>query len=263
MMVFAGLTVVFRYVFWILVIAGVGAFIWRRLKGIPIRNTGRNATEGDPITSPPEPPPFPFAPDPTLTSPTTPPTSPTSTGSPLSPPTGSNPPDQPPATPPSTAPAAESAPSSPAPTGAVPSEAAADLSPSARSGFFARSEQSTTDPGRPESGSRATVAEAVRGISMPCGLAPVVDGSVSIPNPFRVAFLTTGVTATEVGAAVADELERLGFKVSTATPTELLARRDGVEVRAVLYPTPSSAKRGFDPIFPVAPSGAIGLELAT
>jgi hypothetical protein len=98
---------------------------------------------------------------------------------------------------------------------------------------------------------------------MPCGLTPVVDGTVSIPNPFRVAFLTTAASAAEVGAGIADELERLGFVLSTSTPTELLARRDGVEMRVVLYPSPAAAKRGLDPIFPAAPTGAIGLELVT
>jgi hypothetical protein len=107
------------------------------------------------------------------------------------------------------------------------------------------------------------VAEALRGITMPCGLSPVVDGSVSIPNPFRVAFLTTTADAATVGASVGDELERLGYQLTTATVTEVLARKPGVELRVVLYPAPDRATRGLDPLFPVAPPGSVGVEFST
>ena len=98
---------------------------------------------------------------------------------------------------------------------------------------------------------------------MPCGLTPVVDGVQSIPNPFRAAFLTTTADAPTVGAGLADELERLGFTLSTSTPTELLARRDGIELRVILYVSPATAQRGLDRIFPAAPGGSVGVELVT
>ena len=66
-----------------------------------------------------------------------------------------------------------------------------------------------------------------------------------------------------MGAALADELERLGFTLSTSTPTELLARRDRTELRAVLYVNPATAQRGLDRIFPAAPAGSVGVELIT
>ncbi len=107
------------------------------------------------------------------------------------------------------------------------------------------------------------MVEATRGIAMPCNLSPVVDGTVSIPNPFRVAFLTTDADAVTVGAALGDELERLGFTLTTPAATELLARKPGVELRVVLYPTASAARRGLDLIFPAAPDHAVGVEFTT
>ncbi|HEY5155718.1 MAG TPA: hypothetical protein VIJ47_13340, partial [Acidimicrobiales bacterium] len=102
-----------------------------------------------------------------------------------------------------------------------------------------------------------------RGIAMPCNLTPVIDGSVSIPNPFRVAFLTAEAPAPTVGAALGDELQRLGFTLTTPAATELLARKPGVELRVMLYPTASAARRGLDLIFPAAPEGAVGVEFTT
>jgi len=98
---------------------------------------------------------------------------------------------------------------------------------------------------------------------MPCGLSPVIDGTVSIPNPFRAAFLTTEADAATVGAALGDELERLGYSLATVAATELVARRPGTQLRVVLYPTPAAARRGLDALFPAAPVGSVGLELST
>ena len=145
--------------------------------------------------------------------------------------------------------------------------AAAPVTPVApadgRKGFFTATPAVDAVGSRPVGTARPTVAEALSGITMPCGLSPVVDGSVSIPNPFRVAFLTTAADAATVGAGMADELERLGFQLSTAAATELLARKPGFELRVVLYPTPSAARRGLDIIFAIAPDGSVGVELST
>ena len=152
----------------------------------------------------------------------------------------------------------------PEPAAAAPAAPAAPVTPAdGRKGFFAATPAADAVGSRPVGTARPTVAEALSGITMPCGLSPVVDGSVSIPNPFRVAFLTTAADAATVGAGMGDELERLGFQLSTAAATELLARKPGVELRVVLYPTPSAARRGLDVIFPVAPDGSVGVELST
>jgi hypothetical protein len=141
----------------------------------------------------------------------------------------------------------------------------ASTSSSDRTGYFARGGAAPA-PGEPDAGPsarRLTVAEALRGITMPCGLSPVIDGSVSIPNPFRVAFLTTTSDAATVGSSVGDELERLGYQLSTATATEVVARKPGVELHVVLYPNPATATRGLDQLFPVAPAGSVGVEFSS
>ena len=143
----------------------------------------------------------------------------------------------------------------------------AEPSEAGRTGFFASTPGAGTpgisDGGRAVGGARPTVVEALQGIVMPCNLSPVVDGAVSIPNPFRVAFLTVDADAPTVGAALGDELQRIGFTLSTPAATELLARKPGVEVRVMLYPTASAARRGLDFIFPAAPDHAVGVEFTS
>jgi len=147
----------------------------------------------------------------------------------------------------------------PAPSQGKPT--APSVPTSGRAGFFA---SDSADSGHGMSGTpRSTVADALSGIVMPCGLTPVVDATVAVPNPFRVAFLTTEADGPTVGAAVGDELERLGFALTTSAATELLARKPGTELRVILYPMPSTARQGLDPLFPAAPSGSTGIEFAT
>jgi len=242
---------------WVIALGGLAVFVWRRLQGIPIRTPKPDAGADSSSVAPPLATSFPsaepsaatFPPlssSPPATAPVTPPAAPPAT-----------PPAAPPTTPPEAPPDAPLAASEPAASSLVPPAAPVE----GRSGFFA-----TPDPAvgaAVERAGRATVAEAVRGIEMPSGLSPVIDGSQSIPNPFRAAFLTSEADASTVGAALADELERLGFTLSTSTPTELLARRDAVELRVVLYVKPEAAKRGLDRIFPAAPPGSVGVELST
>jgi hypothetical protein len=164
-------------------------------------------------------------------------------------------------TPPTTAP-----PTTDHRTTAPPTPEAAGPVETGRGGFFAASTDApaATTGGVAVPGTiRPTVAEALQGVAMPCGLAPVVDGSVAIANPFRVAFLTDEADAAAVGAALGDELARLGFTLSTAAATELLARKPGVELRVVLYPTAAAAQRGLEKIFPAAPTSAVGVEITT
>jgi hypothetical protein len=227
-MIASGLPVVGRLLVWAIVLGCLGLFIWRRIQGVPIRDKAK-------VDDPPGPVP--------------PLESPTASPAPLFPPVG---------------PDAGAAPASP---GEVP-PAPTGVPTSARGGFFAPAvdqPDATSDPSvpAPTAAGRSTVAEAVQGIVMPCGLSPVVDGSSSLPNPFRVTFLTSLAAAPEVGRALADELERLGFTLTTPATTELLARRDRTELRVVLYPTAASARRGLQQLFPAAGPTAVGVELST
>jgi hypothetical protein len=167
-----------------------------------------------------------------------------------------------------TSPSTASTPTASTPTASTPEPPApgppaGSPTSGSRSGFFAAAPDAGAPTASTVGADRPTVAEAVRGIALPCGLSPVVDGTVSIPNPFRAAFITTEADAATVGAAMGDELERLGYSLATVAATELVARRPGAELRVVLYPTPGAARRGLDALFPAAPDGSVGLELST
>jgi hypothetical protein len=88
---------------------------------------------------------------------------------------------------------------------------------------------SPAGPTGPTTSERPTVAELVEGIALPCGLIPVVTGAEL--DPHHVVFATTGHGAGEVGSALADELERLGFELRTETDTEAVAVRGDARLR--------------------------------
>ena len=242
---------------WILALGGAGLFVYRRITGaskpkaVDPDEAADDATSTDIGASPGVPSAF-FV-DPTTQRP----------GIPLSstPPGPVPPAAAPPTITPSTAPPSTAG--APDPTEAAPSTPAPvePTAASGRAGYFAAGGPSASDP--VTGPKRLTVAEALRGIDMPSGLSPVIDGSVSIPNPFRVAFLTTVADAATVGSSLGDELERLGYQLTTATATEVLARKPGIELRVVLYPAPAKATRGLDQLFPVAPPGSVGIEFST
>lgn len=136
----------------------------------------------------------------------------------------------------------------------TPEEPAA--APSAgRSGLFAPTHAAVA-PEAP----RVTVAEALSGIDWPCDLAPLVTGA---PDPYRVAFVTRGVPAEEVGAALGDELERLGFTLASVNDTTAKATRDGTEVQVVIHPDGSRVLRGGERAFPTANAASVVVEFST
>lgn len=137
----------------------------------------------------------------------------------------------------------------------------ADPEPAGRTGLFAAAPP--PDALADDGAERPTVAEALQGVSMPCGLAPVPRPDEGLLGQYRVAFVTDGADAATVGAAVADELERLGYAVSSTSATEAVARRGAVVVRVTIYPRPGDAQRGDLPLFPAAPEGSVGVEFST
>jgi hypothetical protein len=79
---------------------------------------------------------------------------------------------------------------------------------------------------------RPAVADLVTGIALPCDLVPLVGDDL---DPHRAVFATVGHTAKEVGSALADELERLGFTLRTVADDEALAERDGDRLRVRVH----------------------------
>ncbi len=68
----------------------------------------------------------------------------------------------------------------------------------------------------------AGVAEALVGIRMPCDLVPLVFDRLATD---KIALSTVGHRADEVGTALADELERLGYVLKAVSDRQLNATR--------------------------------------
>jgi hypothetical protein len=132
----------------------------------------------------------------------------------------------------------------------------------ARSGLFA----STAPPsGAPSAGStgdaRATVAEMLTGVSMPCDLVPVVDPD-GLVNPYRVAFATQTTPAADVGAAVGDELERLGFALRSVSSNQVEATKADQKLTVTIHQDASAVTAGDGPSYPTLPAGSVVVEFA-
>jgi hypothetical protein len=125
---------------------------------------------------------------------------------------------------------------------------------SRRDGLFAAAPQGEASP-------RPAVADALAGITLPCGLSPVIDPSGL--DPHRVCFLTTGVPAAQVGREVGDEVERLGYALRSDSAAEAIATRDGVEIRIIIHPVAPSAVTGSVRLFPNAPADSVAVEFRT
>ncbi len=123
---------------------------------------------------------------------------------------------------------------------------------SARTGLFAS---------RDASADRSTVATALEGIAMPCGLVPLLDGD-SI-DPYRVSFVTTGAVPATVATEVADELERLGFTIRTIGASSARATRGATKVDLEVVEDAASARVDGQRRFPHVAGGAVVVVFST
>ncbi|MEZ5244739.1 MAG: hypothetical protein R2707_06570 [Acidimicrobiales bacterium] len=112
------------------------------------------------------------------------------------------------------------------------------------------------DPDRPRARS---LADAVDGIAMPCDLAPLM-GSGPL-NPREVAFFTTGFTPTTVGAALADEFERLGYEITPLDDRSIRAARGPDSIEARLLSHELTAPEVMRELHPSAPLDALVVEM--
>jgi hypothetical protein len=160
---------------------------------------------------------------------------------------------------------AEPSPSPAAFERAVPPPVAASPSP-APSVSAPLSVPTGSAPLRPATGSssrEATVAEALAGIALPNGLAPLTsmtDAGTSVAGD-RVVFWTDTAPADVVGHAFKEEVERLGFTVTRLDDQTVALRRDPYHLAATIYPDAGSVVVGKDPLFPTVPVGAVVLEV--
>ena len=140
--------------------------------------------------------------------------------------------------------AAWSAPRADTPPGSAPSGPASPSSPSSQ-------------PGPAPS---TTVAQALAGIALPHGLAPLTTMAPREGVLDRVAFWTS-VPAEIVGPAFGDELERLGYTVSPLDDTTLAAQRADARLLAIIHPDGHRATIGQNRAFDSVPELATVIEI--
>jgi len=83
----------------------------------------------------------------------------------------------------------------------------------------------------PRSAPAAGVADALVGIRMPCDLVPLVLDRLATDH---ITLSTTGHAAADVGTALADEVERLGYVVHPISDHEVLATRGATHLRLTI-----------------------------
>jgi hypothetical protein len=120
-----------------------------------------------------------------------------------------------------------------------------------RRGLFARQQN---EPGRP-------LPEVLAGVALPCDLVPVVADDVD-PAAFQ-AFSTHSHPAAEVGAALGDELERLGFTLRSRSDIEAVASRGSDHLFVSIIPSPRSIERGGNQPYRSLPASSVVVELST
>jgi hypothetical protein len=122
------------------------------------------------------------------------------------------------------------------PPAPVPDAAGAPALPSALPSAL----PTAPSPTAPAGGGRY-LADALGGIAMPCGLAPLTHGVPAPAGAFDHLTLATDVDATTVVAALVDELTHLGYAVTWDGPLAVRGRRGDILVRAAALGTAPAA----------------------
>jgi hypothetical protein len=113
---------------------------------------------------------------------------------------------------------------------------------------------------RPEAPPTASLHDLLAGIEWPCGLGPVTGADEPGGDRYR-ALVTADVPPDDVGAAMGDELERLGFRLHSLSDDEVVARRGEDLLSLRLHPDATEAEPGGRSPFPGAAAGAVGIEV--
>lgn len=131
-------------------------------------------------------------------------------------------------------------------------------------GLFGPIEAAVSSPGAATNGptGRPPIAQALSGIEMPAGLTPLI-GAGAPQGTFDTVFFSTSASAAELGVALGEELQRLGYSIRSISDTDGIADRDGTQLYLTLHPRASRAKLGTEPRFPSIPSDAVVVEFST
>ena len=112
----------------------------------------------------------------------------------------------------------------------------------------------------PSASATTTIADALRGIELPNGLAPLTTMAPRAGTADRVAFWTD-VPAEIVGPAFGDELERLGYTITSLDEHTLAAQRANDRLVAIIHPDGRHATIGEAPAFESVPELATVIEV--
>jgi len=99
-----------------------------------------------------------------------------------------------------------------------------------------------------------SLAEALGGIRMPADLVPLVGNRV---DPRHMLFSTRTAAPETVGAAIADELERLGFELDPLDHESIAARRTNAALEVRILSATSSGRAGLGDMVSAIPADAI------
>ena len=104
------------------------------------------------------------------------------------------------------------------------------------------------------------LADLLAGVRLPWNLLPTVDQSRD-PSNDRVVLITNEGEPSQIGSDVADELERLGFAISTQGEDIAIAEREGHRLGLQIIPEPLAASVDETPRFPSSTADSVALEI--
>ena len=106
----------------------------------------------------------------------------------------------------------------------------------------------------------STIADYLGGIRLPYDLLPMVPNGEKASDQ-RVSLVSDGAQPEVVGAAIADELERLGYSIKTLSTDEAVAVRDKQTLGLQIYPDASELSNEAGLRFPEAVAGSVAIDL--
>lgn len=116
----------------------------------------------------------------------------------------------------------------------------------------------TSGDGKPKQPS--TIADHLAGIRLPFDLLPMVPNGEKASDQ-RVSLVSDEALPEIVGAAIADELERLGYSIKTLATDEAVAVRGEQTLGLQIYPEASELTDETGSRFPEAAAGSVAIDL--
>ncbi len=114
------------------------------------------------------------------------------------------------------------------------------------------------DVDTPDTPRVATLAEALEGISLPVGLVPVVNERV---DPRNMLFSTSGHPPEAVGTGLADEVERLGFRIQPVDDETIQAVKEGTDLEIRIHPDIERARMRVGASLATLPESSVVVQM--